>query len=620
MNLVGLTEPRSSGPTPTWECFTCRGGLFVKRSFTPPDSRIRKGGQGYYLPDPSNVDDEILKEPALALRLFDEEICEITSPHSPIAVAATFIGPPQDKTQNEDFSLTAVIRGVDGEPWAFAAVADGVSTKTFWPARAARISALAAFQTVRQAIILGFDGSDIQLEKLRNDIAKNLRRELRRDQEILQRERIHPRGWAPDLYVNFIGNSEYWYNSTLLLAFLGPQQGFALWAGDGGISILKDGQQTEALRSTDDLVVGTFVSLQVTSAHFQIARIIYPPHLGEVRVCLASDGVDRTLQRESLTYGKIRMPQDPRQAREFLHKLAQQPGREIDNYSFAWLSGPLPRTFEWKPAPQSLPKSEITGGISPKHARREALVETLHSYEPDSDTPSVLEPGGQVSSTPPPSISRRWTSLALLIVVFLLGFITASALPYLEKLRDKNFTPLEDEPGTARQEPGKTTNPSGKRGPGTTAQPVPILLGQEERDALNRRMVSEAMTSRLELWARFLEQQPVGKKYYVLVYGRREDMNDPVDCTNQINRARARAQLLTDDLVKQVDPTKQQNLDSTGQANVCTPPPDFGTLLNDNVVRAILTDQLPSCTCEQPKRVQKTNSQKDKKARKGGGK
>jgi hypothetical protein len=626
MSSARPPEAHSSTPDSTWLCFTCREGLRVDRRIVEADNSLGDGGQSYFLPDPSINDEEVLKEPSLAPRLTDEEICELTSPHPKIAVAATFTGPPQDKTQNQDFSLTAVLRGPRNEPWAFATVADGVSTKTFWPARASRISALTAFQTVRRAICSGFDGSDEQLDKLRHDLANNLLRNLRRDQELLQKKEFHPQGWAPNVYRDYIGHSEYWYNSTLLAACLGPREGFVLWAGDGGIHILKDGgkQDTTALQSTDDLAVGTFVSLKVTSAQFRIARISYPRRSGRVEVYLASDGVDRTLQRESLTYGEIEALEDPRQARELLHRLAVLPGSELDNYSLAWLSGPSPKSFDWRSV-QPLPKKAKEGSVPiPRDpSRQEAPPELPASSEPPLISPAA-HPTPAVQQPPPPpassaSSSSRRRSAALLIVGFVCGLLVALTL-------DRQFlmaTKKEDDPSPGQPEQPPLVDPLvGLREktpdelPNSVAptQPAVILTQEKDRTAMASGTLSPALSTSLGSWAQFLEHQPAGKKYYVVVYGRRTSMNDPRDCIKEFNRAKARSKLLTGKLAK-ASPKVRERLDPKGLANVCTPPAGLDNLLTTDAVRAILTDAPPDCTCQPLAKPAQPDRQEKKEAK-----
>jgi len=88
-----------------------------------------------FLPDALHDEKLGAEEPPLPFQLSSEEINELSDPR---AVAGTRYGRnTQDKISNEDFSISAIIR-VDSLEYSFAAVSDGVSTRTFFFPRAHR--------------------------------------------------------------------------------------------------------------------------------------------------------------------------------------------------------------------------------------------------------------------------------------------------------------------------------------------------------------------------------------------------------------------------------------------------------------------------------------------------
>jgi hypothetical protein len=465
-----IPDPRQKSPaliplSGKWRCFSCREGLL-----TVPDTDIKIihdlqadnanslistklfDGRSRLLPN-GITEDILLNEPPFTFTLDDSEIQELSNERDTasriIAVAATFYGPPppaQDKKSNEDYAISAIIKKTDGEEWAFAAVADGVSTKTFWAARTSRIACLISFKVFRQFIASGnniFD--DATLEHLQEMLVKNLREELKRDKlNLLEYKSVVPSNWSAELYENYKERDELWYNSTLLASCLGPQAGLIIYAGDGGIELVKvkkaakaksvDVDITEVLRSTEDLTIGSFVSLGVSSKDFRAARITYDDNIAGVEVILSSDGVDRTLQMNStkVTYQHLKLDSSE-SADKQLHELITLPQCETDNLSVA-------RVARYTDKIKKVPPS---GSYVDKNRK---------------NTTAIAPPGPKRYPEPlPPPAKRKIDRYIILpfIVGCCVGVGSALGVMYL---RSSNRTPVNKAPIT--ETPKRDTSPT----------------------------------------------------------------------------------------------------------------------------------------------------------------
>jgi hypothetical protein len=612
------TESGTPPSEKSWRCFTCREGLLVTHRATWRNSGLPQVSPSHNLPDSSLKDDEQLREPPLSIELDDEEIADLISAHSPLAIAATFSGPPQDKTTNQDFAVSAVLRGPSDQPWAFAAVADGVSMKTFWPARAARISALIAFRVVRRAVRAGFSFDDEQLNQMRIELARELLVALRRDQKTLKEEiDLHPEGWTHKVYREHIDNDAYWYNSTLLVACLGYTQGFLLWAGDGGISILKTAhpgaptEETVPLTSTDDLTVGTFVSLNVTDSQFSIGRISYLPVPGTVEVCLASDGVDRTLQRENLTYRQLSKDlRDPLQARKRLKQLASRPGRELDNYSFAWIVGPPPPVFE---GDQVEPLSGARAVAEPQSSWSDGdphEISLPKKPEEESVKPFFM-PNEPQAPRAPVVLRTRWIGLASLALTFVIGLLVGTFIGHLPLPLGR--TKVQKNPHNPKVKTSLTI-----KVPETILIPqkpiFPLLIADADRAALDAGNLSLSAKKQILEWAQFLERQPTTSKIYsVVVYAQREKLNDRQNCQRNAKFAESRAKTLVRHLKEMITTTEAaRHLDPQGHYDVCDIPAGVADLRSLEARRAVLTEDVPVCDCNNEPQVSKKKLRNEK--------
>src|SRR5262245_37164659 len=152
-----------------WPVFVCRQGafLFDPRAYCPVDpeeaqveysSGVRADPARGHVVLPARRDkDELLRDqPPLGLRLSQAEAENLVADTTGAAgvFAATDIGPALDKASNQDFALAATIRirqarGAEAV-YQFAAVADGVTSRTLWPERSARLAAFAAWRAARK--------------------------------------------------------------------------------------------------------------------------------------------------------------------------------------------------------------------------------------------------------------------------------------------------------------------------------------------------------------------------------------------------------------------------------------------------------------------------------------
>ncbi len=333
---------------------------------------VEKDERGFFLPD-SDSKDELLRQPPLPLELEEAELKELTDPRRPAAF--TDFGPQgQDKASNQDFALSALIPDTSGNQWIFAAVADGVSGKTFWPERSSRIACLVAYRVFRQHVREeGLDHSKPPTT-LRTTLATKIRHLFEKDRDgILEYPDLLPSTFAKEQYEKRKSDDALWYNSTLLCAVLGPETGLILWAGDGGIHLVRQDegtahapQESKILSCSKATAIDDFVSLAVGPGDFK-GTIIRLDKTRPVSLFLSSDGFDRTLQRCSKSYRELVPPKNARSstyawlAKEHRElSTGNHPNIESDNSSFAHISWPVLATApgsQWGlPESQELPK------------------------------------------------------------------------------------------------------------------------------------------------------------------------------------------------------------------------------------------------------------------------
>lgn len=288
--------------------------------------------------------DALLAQPPLAIALNDDQLTAIARAESQRVLAATILGPTQEKTRNEDFALAAVIIDKNNVSHAFAAVADGVTSKTFWAERASRLACFIALQVAINYVDGHTEYSVGDIEEVRHALAEQLRRALQLDRRLLCAEAAIPADWDPASFKKFSGNEAYWYNTTLLMSLISPKGGMLLWSGDGAIYIRKEFEHggfeiTSPLRSTDDLSVDNVVSLGGPIL-FSGGRLDMAC-MEALTITLCTDGTDRTLQRNGDRTMFFDNCDSPTVAAD-LEVLATLPKHEIDNYSAAIARWPIP--------------------------------------------------------------------------------------------------------------------------------------------------------------------------------------------------------------------------------------------------------------------------------------
>src|SRR5262249_41707249 len=166
--------------------------------------------------------------------------------------------------------------------------------------------------------------------------------------------KVVPAGWAPETYEQFKSRRDLWYNSTLLVVLVGPEAGFVMTCGDGGLVVRKrlgdENKSTVLVQSTDDLSVTGVVSLAPDALQFRQTRIALPENCS-IEIVMATDGVDRTLRRALGAQNSDQDPYGPDFTRTssagslnalMLHGLDQIENRDIDNVSAAVLRWPSP--------------------------------------------------------------------------------------------------------------------------------------------------------------------------------------------------------------------------------------------------------------------------------------
>jgi hypothetical protein len=307
-----------------WPIFACRQGafLFDPRAYRPVDPDEAKVSyahvnarpeRGFVVLPHCRPDDDLLNQPPLGLRLTQDEAEKLIADTTGAAgaLAATDIGPDeQDKPSNQDFALAATFRlDADDAPtvYQFAAVADGVTTRTLWPERSARLAVFAAWRVARRHVEAHRGFSHEAFERFRDDLVQEIRAVLEADMVTLltagpSGTGLVPPGWAPDTYEQFKDRRELWYNSTLLVCLVGAEAGFIATCGDGGLVVRKtensESKSVVVVRSVDDLSVSGVVSLGPDALQFRQTRTLLTADT-RLEIILSTDGVDRSLRRDA---------------------------------------------------------------------------------------------------------------------------------------------------------------------------------------------------------------------------------------------------------------------------------------------------------------------------------
>ena len=346
--------------------------------------------------------DVLVGQPPLVLTLDQETMAALLRAERQGILAASILGPPQEKTCNEDFALAGVILDKENNCHAFTAVADGVTTKTFWPERASRLACFVALLVAIDYVEAGADYSISDVHIVRHALGKQLQRWLELDRQWITEQAAVPSEWDPASFNKFSSNNAFWYNTTLLISLVSSKGGILLWAGDGAIHIRKNfGRErvetSSPLLSSDDTTVSNVVSL-AGPILFAGGRVETEGTLESLRITLCTDGPDRTLQRN----GDVRNFYDVSDSSSIaaaLDKLTRLPNSEIDNYSAAITRWPMP-----PPAPIQREDVDLflrqprdpNPALSPTAAPR-TLSSGMHASSPLPNVPPANAPQGHDS-------------------------------------------------------------------------------------------------------------------------------------------------------------------------------------------------------------------------------
>ena len=439
----------SLGEQTDWPVFVCKQGAFLydPRVHHQVDSEAVVGRADMVAHDleagrvilPScRVQDNILRQPPLGINLTCLEakslIVDVVGAGG--VFAATDIGPKgQDKASNQDFALSATLRipGSDDTSTClqFAAVADGVSTKTLWPERSARIAVLSAWRTARRHAEAGNGFTHQEFATFRDELSKTIRAALEADMNILRAHKSVPSGWSPDTYHQYENRRDLWYNSTLIVALVGKDAGFLLSCGDGGLVVHKtEGNTTRStilVKSTDELGVHRVVSLAPGAMHFAPVRVTLNLET-RLEIIITTDGVDRSIRKPFEDNGGEIDPYanvftDLHSSDDLLQvtkeRLEAIPEREIDNISVAILRwpvelAPLPRPPTYIGSIQST-RAHVDHPVSAASAPKPTSkgtepIPNLALAVPAKVTPSPQAIDGTLTSPKDDSLHRRPTS------------------------------------------------------------------------------------------------------------------------------------------------------------------------------------------------------------------
>ena len=377
---------------------------------------------------------------------------------NPDNFAFTHYGPDsQDKKTNQDFALSGHFTGRSDGIARFSILADGISNGFAFPQRGAQLSCFAAYHCLK-ALYEQFAGADTSLSEkniglFRDSLASRINRFFELDREhllhLFEADHREPPGIDAEVWQKYFKEKpEKWYGNTLLISFLSSFGGFVIYAGDGGIILLKgEKSPKEIIRSSESLAVDRFAMMGVKPAAFLGALIGYDPGDGFVEIISVTDGIDRTWQTNEMDLARA-FSAEARLA-DLMDKIAHLQDRipgsiDIDNYSIGRVFLPL----------SAMPHGRMSG--SAKHTQ---AVEIPPGFTPkDADVTGPEPPVEAPRTETPPALKKK-----ICPVQFLLGFTLGLVLGYgltlgLAKMQRLD-TPLEEtsaENVVETEEPGQT--------------------------------------------------------------------------------------------------------------------------------------------------------------------
>ena len=319
----------------------------------------------------------------------------------------THYGPDsQDKPTNQDFALSGHFTGRSGGIARFSILTDGISNGFAFPQRGAQLSCFAAYHCLK-ALYGQFAGADTSLNEkdiglFRDSLASRINRFFELDRahllHLFEADHREPPGIASKVWQKYFKEKpENWYGNTLLISFLSSFGGFVIYAGDGGIILLKgERSATEIIRSSESLAVDRFAMMGVKPAAFLGALIGYDPGDGFVEIISVTDGIDRTWQTNEMDLTRAFSAEASLAdlMDQIAHLQDRIPGNiDVDNYSIGRVFLPL----------SAMPHGRMSGGA--KHAQ---AVEIAPVFTPkDADVTGPEPPIEAPRTHTPPALKKK---------------------------------------------------------------------------------------------------------------------------------------------------------------------------------------------------------------------
>jgi hypothetical protein len=418
-------------------------GIAIDRDLADATAATLKVAQTSHLdtlPNSIISDEDAPNEPPLTLALQGIDLADFGRGNS---FAVTYFGPASlatDKTVNEDFALAGVIDGRD-EKLSFGIVADGVTTKTFWPARASRIAAFAGYEVVKRFAREGWlpqRGTADEVGPFLDALCQAVNRQFDEDRKRLRETGAVPTRWDAKLFERHSEKTDFWYQTTLLVAVIGRAGGWLVFCGDGGaVRFLADGKRIVdakvALESGETLELTTSVGIGVSAQNFKRAFIRPAPAGNSLHIVLASDGVDRTLQRTQPAAGSNRyatLDLGSRAAAETaIQALAELPEADRDNMSVVHVC--FPPDSPWpteKVVPIVVPPKPIVARaapVAPPVARPVASAAAPPAAQPAASKVPATDP----PASKPPAWRVGTIAIVALFVGASAGLVAAATGP-----------------------------------------------------------------------------------------------------------------------------------------------------------------------------------------------
>ena len=403
----------------------CKHGIAIARDSADAaslGSSIAQRSDLSALPNSTIPDEDAPNEHPITVALQPADLADFGRGNS---FAVTYFGPKSlaaDKTLNEDFALAGVVDGRD-EKLSFGIVADGVTTKTFWPARSSRIAAFAGYEVLKRFARDGWSpkqGTADDIGPFLNALCETVNRRFDQDRKRLREAGAVPTRWDAKLFEQHSERTGFWYQTTLLLVVIGRAGGWLLFCGDGGaVRFFADGKRIvdakTALESGESLELATSVGIGVSAQHFTRAFIRPAPAGNSLHVVLASDGIDRTLQRTqpeagSNRYGTLDL-RSQAAAETAIQALAELPDADRDNMSVAHVC--FPPDSAW-------PTEKVVPIVVPAV---QAVEVPAPPIAPSISEPGVPQPEVPQSEAPQPGPngSSAWLVIAIAIVALIVG-------------------------------------------------------------------------------------------------------------------------------------------------------------------------------------------------------